>query len=384
MKFAGLVVKSVRRNKRRTTLTVLSVAIAVFLFSSLRAVLDGFSAVSAASSATRVVTLRSTSMIFSMPTSHEQTIRSTPGVEDVTYANWFGGIYKDPKNFFGQFAIDPVSYLRMYPEVILSDEDKRAFIEDRTGCIVGDGLAKKYGFKVGDKIVLQPGIPVYGSQDYEFTVRGIYRPGSSNIDHQSMMFHWKYADERSIVKGQIGWFVARVSNPDQATRVALAIDQQFANSAYETKTDTEQAFTAQFASMLGNLNVLLGSVALAVVITTLFVAGNTMAMSVRERTTEIAVMRTLGFRAGTIFSLVVGEGFLVALAGGVIGALLARVIVNAEALGLSGGFIPAFGVNNLNVVVGLGLSAFIGIAASLIPATMASRLKIVDALRRVA
>jgi putative ABC transport system permease protein len=384
VKFAALVVKSVRRNKRRTTLTVLSVAIAVFLFSSLRAVLDGFHAVSAASSATRVVTLRSTSMIFSMPASHEQTIRSTPGVEDVTYANWFGGIYKDPKNFFGQFAIDPVSYLRMYPEVILSDEDKRAFIEDRTGCIVGDGLAKKYGFKVGDKIVLQPGIPVYGSQDYEFTVRGIYRPGSSNIDHQSMMFHWKYADERSIFKGQIGWFVARVSNPDQATKVAVAIDQQFANSAYETKTDTEQAFTAQFASMLGNLNVLLGSVALAVVITTLFVAGNTMAMSVRERTTEIAVMRTLGFRAGTIFSLVVGEGFLVALAGGVIGALLARGIVNAEFLGLAGGFIPAFGVNNLNVLVGLGLSAFIGIAASVIPATMASRLKIVDALRRVA
>jgi len=384
VKFAGLVVKSVRRNKRRTTLTVLSVAIAVFLFSSLRAVLDGFKAVSAASSSTRVVTLRSTSMIFSMPTSHEQTIRSTPGVEDVTYANWFGGIYKDPKNFFGQFAIDPVSYLRMYPEVILSDEDKRAFIEDRTGCIVGDGLAKKYGFKVGDKIVLQPGIPVYGSQDYEFTVRGIYRPGASNIDHQSMMFHWKYADERSTIKGQIGWFVARVSNPDQATKVALAIDQQFANSAYETKTDTEQAFTAQFASMLGNLNLLLGSVALAVVITTLFVAGNTMAMSVRERTTEIAVMRTLGFRAATIFSLVVGEGFLVALAGGVLGALFARIIVNAEALGLSGGFIPAFGVNNFNVLVGLGLSAFIGIAASLIPATMASRLKIVDALRRVA
>jgi putative ABC transport system permease protein len=384
VKFAGLVVKSVRRNKRRTTLTVLSVAIAVFLFSSLRAVLDGFSAVSAASSATRVVTLRSTSMIFSMPTSHEQTIRSTPGVEDVTYANWFGGIYKDPKNFFGQFAIDPVSYLRMYPEVILSDEDKRAFIEDRTGCIVGDGLAKKYGFKVGDKIVLQPGIPVYGSQDYEFTIRGIYRSGASNVDNQSMMFHWKYADERSTPKGQIGWFVARVSNPDQATKVAIAIDQQFANSAYETKTDTEQAFTAQFASMLGNLNLLLGSVALAVVITTLFVAGNTMAMSVRERTTEIAVMRTLGFRAGTIFSLVVGEGFLVALAGGVIGALLARVIVNAESLGLAGGFIPAFGVNNLNVVVGLGLSAFIGIAASVIPAMMASRLKIVDALRRVA
>jgi putative ABC transport system permease protein len=167
-------------------------------------------------------------------------------------------------------------------------------------------------------------------------------------------------------------------------QVANAIDQKFANSPYETKTDTEQAFSAQFASMLGNLNVLLGSVALAVVLTTLFVAGNTMAMSVRERTTEIAVMRTLGFPAATIFMLVVGEGVLVAVVGGVLGGALARLLVNAEALGLAGGFIPAFGVSNSNVGVGLGLSLVIGLLAAVIPAAMASRMKIVDALRRVA
>src|SRR5205823_2982693 len=159
--FVGLVVKSARRSKRRTALTMLSVALAVFLFSALRAVLDGFDAVAAASSATRVVTIRSTSMIFSMPTSHADTIRSTPGVQDVTWANWFGGIYKDPKNFFGQFAVEPESYLRMYPEILLSDAEKRAFLDDRTGCLVGDGLAKKYGWHLGDRIVLQPGIPVY-------------------------------------------------------------------------------------------------------------------------------------------------------------------------------------------------------------------------------
>jgi putative ABC transport system permease protein len=384
MKFVGLVLKSARRNKRRTTLTTLSVALAVFLFASLRAVLDGFHAVSAASSATRIVTVRSTSMIFSMPTSYEQTIRSTPGVEDVTHANWFGGIYKDPKNFFGQFAVDAESYLRMYPEILLPSEEKRAFLEDRTGCVVGQGLARKYGWKLGDKIVLQPGLPNYGTQDFPFTIRGIYRPGSSAIDNQTMFFHWKYAEERSTPKGQVGWYVTRVAHPDQAAKVAMTIDQQFANSAYETKTDTEQAFSAQFASMLGNLNLLLGSVAFAVVLTTLFVAGNTMAMSVRERTTEIAVMRTLGYRARTIFSLVVGEGFAVAIVGGIIGAALARLIVNAESLGLSGGFIPRFGVSNTNVAVGLGLSALIGLLASVIPATTASRLKIVDALRRVA
>jgi putative ABC transport system permease protein len=384
MKFVGLILKSARRSKRRTALTMISVALAVFLFSALRAVLDGFDAVSAASSSTRLVTIRSTSMIFSMPASHTEIIRNTPDVQDVTWANWFGGIYKDPKNFFGQFAVEPEGYLRMYPEIVLTPEERTAFLEDRTGCIVGDGLAKKYGFKVGDKLTLQVGIPVYGSRDFDFTIRGVYRANGAAVDNQSMMFQWKYADERSVAKGQIGWYVSKIGNPDRATQVASEIDAQFANSPNETKTQTEQAFAASFASMLGNLNVLLGSVALAVVITTLFVAGNTMAMSVRERTTEIAVMRTLGFPAAMIFVLVVGEGLVVSIIGGAAGAALARLIVNGEALGLTGGFIPAFGVNNGNVVVGLGLSALIGLLAAVIPATMASRLKIVDALRRVA
>ena len=384
MKFLNLILKSARRSKRRTALTMISVALAVFLFSALRAVLDGFDAVSAASSATRLVTIRSTSMIFSMPTSHLEAIKSTPDVQDVTYANWFGGIYKDPKNFFGQFAVDPEGYLRMYPEIILSDDDKKGFLEDRTGAIVGDGLAKKYGFKVGDKMTLQVGIPVYGSRDFDFTIRGIYKAGGAAVDNQSMMFHWKYADERSTPQGQIGWVVTKIGSPERATQIASTIDAKFANSPNETKTQTEQAFSASFASMLGNLNLLLGSVALAVVLTTLFVAGNTMAMSVRERTTEIAVMRTLGFPGGTIFILVVGEGLVVSVLGGAIGAVLSRLLVNGEALGLTGGFIPAFGVNNTNLAVGLGLSAVIGLLAAVIPATMASRLKIVDALRRVA
>jgi putative ABC transport system permease protein len=384
MKYLNLVLKSARRSKRRTALTMMSVAIAVFLFAALQAVLDGFDAVAEASSSTRVVTIRSTSLMFYMPTSHGEIIKSTPGVRDVTWASWFGGIYKDPKNFFGQFAVDPESYLRMYPEIILSPDDKRAFLEDRTGCIVGDGLIKRFGWKLGDRIVLTPGIPYYGTQDYTFTIRGVYKAGSSAVDNQSMMFHWKYADERGVVKGQVGWYVAEIADPDQAAHAALEIDQKFANSPYETKTDTEKAFSASFGKMLGNLNLLLGSVALAVVITTLFVAGNTMAMSVRERTTEIAVMRTLGFPAATIFVLVVGEGLVVSILGGAIGAAAARLTINGEFLSMTGGFIPAFGVSNWNVVVGLGLSALIGVLAAVIPAGMASRLKIVDALRQVA
>ena len=383
MKFLGLVLKSAKRSKRRTLLTVMSVAIAVFLFAALRAVLDGFNAGAEAASSTRVVTIRSTSLMFQMPISHLETIKGIPGVQDVTYASWFGGIYKDPKNFFGQFAVDPEGYLRMYPEIQLTPEERKAFLDDRTGCIIGEGLARIYGFKVGDKITLQVGIPLYGQRDYDFTVRAIYRSGGAAVDNQSMMFHWKYADERSMLKGQIGWYVTQIANPDQAPQIMRAIDEKFANSPYETKTDTERAFQTSFVSMFGNLNLLLGSIALAVVITTLFVAANTMAMSVRERTTEIAVMRTLGFPSATIFLLVAGEGLLMATVGGILGIAAARTIVNPRFLN-AGGFIPEIGVNNTNVLVALALSVAIGVLAGLIPATMASRLKIVDALRRVA
>jgi putative ABC transport system permease protein len=384
MKFLLLVLKSARRSRRRTALTALSVAIAVFLFASLRAVLDGFNAGAAGSSSSRIVTIRSTSLIFSMPETHLNRIRNTEGVADVTYANWFGGIYKDPRNFFGQFAVDPESYLRMYPEILLSPEEKQAFLADRTGCIVGDGLAQTYGFKVGDRIVLQVGIPVYGDQDFTFTVRGIYRAGGTAVDNQSMMFHWKYADERALQKGQIGWFAIKIDNPDRAAQISSAIDQQFANTPYETKTDTEAQFMSSFASMFGNLNLLLGSIAAAVVTTTLFVAANTMAMSVRERTTEIAVMRTLGFPSRVIFLLIAGEGLLISIAGGVLGALLAWLIVNGQTLGVSGGFVPVFGVSATNAALGVLISVGIGVVAGLVPAVMASRLKIVDALRRVA
>ena len=225
MKYITLVLKSARRNKRRTILTIMSVTVAVFLFAALRAVLDGFTAATKASSSTRIVTTRSTSLFFAMPSSHTDMIRSTPGVEDVSWANWFGGIYKDPQNFFAQFAIDPESYLRMYPEITVTPEERAAFLQDRSACIVGDGLAKRYGFKVGDKITLQTGIPIYGTRDFDFTVAAVYRSGGAAVDNQSMFFHWKYADERSIQPGQIGWFISKISNPDRATEIAFANKQ---------------------------------------------------------------------------------------------------------------------------------------------------------------
>src|SRR5262245_35786525 len=184
MKFLSLVLKSARRSKRRTVLTIMSVALAVFLFAALRALLDGFNAATEGSSSTRIVTIRSTSLIFSMPSSHINGIRATSGVQDMTYANWFGGIYKDPQNFFAQFAVDAESYLRLYPEIILTPDQKKAFLEDRTGCIVGDGLARRFGWNLGDRIVLQVGIPTYGTQDFDFTIRGIYHAGGTAVDNQ--------------------------------------------------------------------------------------------------------------------------------------------------------------------------------------------------------
>jgi putative ABC transport system permease protein len=383
MKFAGLILKSVRRNLRRTMLTVFSVAIAVFLFAALRAVLDGFHAAAEDSSSTRIVTINRTSLIFPMPSSHADTIRTVPGVREVTWASWFGGIYKDPKNFFAQFGIDAQSYLRMYPEILLTPAEKTAFLEDRTGCLIGGGLAKRFGWTIGDRVVLQVGIPLYGTQDYTFTIRGIYRPGTNAIDNQTMFFQWKYLDERQLRKGQVGWFVVDIANPDQAAAVSGAIDKKFENSIYETKTDTEKNFATSFVSMFGNLDLLLGSIALAVVITTLFVAGNTMAMSVRERTTEIAVMRTLGYPSQIIFFLIAGEGLLMSIVGGILGAVVARLLVNPTTLS-GNAFIPPFSVGAKIVAIGVLLSAVIGVLAGLIPATMAARLKIVDALRRVA
>jgi putative ABC transport system permease protein len=321
--------------------------------------------------------------MFMMPVSHHEGIRSIRGVRDVTWASWFGGVYQDPSNFFAQFAIDPESYLRVYPEILLTPAERQAFLSDRTGAIVGSRLAERFGFKVGDRITLKVGIPLYGREDYTFTIRGIYRAGVQGFDDQTMMFHWRYADERSLLKGQVGWYIAELTDPGRAPAISEEIDRRFANTAFETKTETEKAFQASFVSMMGNLNLLLGGIAVAVIITTLFVAGNTMAMAVRERTTEVAVMRTLGFPSHVIFLLVTGEAVIMALVGGMVGAVLAWSITSSDTFKGLSGLVPPFFVSLENAVLGLALGGLIGLLAGLIPATMAARLKVVDALRRV-
>ena len=384
MKFLSLVFKSARRSKRRTALTVLSVAIAVFLFASLRAVIDGFNAGAEASSSTRIVTQRSTSLFFAMPISHAEAIKEHPR----RAGRHLGELVRRRLQGSAEFLR---AIRHRAGELSPHVSGNRAHARGEAG-------VPRRPHRLHRRRRAGPELRVQGRRQDHAAGRHpeLRHAGTSTspsapstgraartVDTQSMFFHWKYADERSDQKGLAGWYIAQIANPDQAAQVSGAIDQKFANSPFETKTDTEKAFQATFVSMFGNINLLLGSIALAVVITTLFVAGNTMAMSVRERTMEIAVMRTLGFQSATIFLLIAGEGLLMALGGGLLGALLARLLVNPGFFP-SGGFIPEITVNNTNMAIGVGLSAVIGIVAGLIPATMASRLKIVDALRRVA
>jgi putative ABC transport system permease protein len=216
-----LVLRNAFRHKLRTTLTIVGIVVAITAFGMLRTIVDAWYAGANASSSARLVTRNAVSLVFPLPLTYAAKLRQVPGVASVTWANWFGGVYKDPQNFFAQYAIEQESYLRMYPEILLASEEKRAFLDDRTGCIVGEGLARNYGFKIGDKITLQVGIPTYGTRDFDFTVRGIYKSGGAAVDNLSMFFHWKYADERSVEKGLAGWYIAQISNPDQAAQIWL-------------------------------------------------------------------------------------------------------------------------------------------------------------------
>jgi len=373
MKFVSLVWKNVWRRKMRTIFTLLSIFVAFLLFGILMTIRMAFTFGVEIAGLDRLVLIHKVSLIMPLPVSYQSRLQGVPGVERATHQTWFGGVYQDPSNFFAQMAVEPESFLAIYPEFKVPPEQIKAWLGDRQGALVGRDLAARFGWKIGDRIPIQATIwqPKQG-QTWEFNVAGIY-DGEAGIDKTQFFFRYDYLDEnRSGGAGLVGWYVVKIDDPDKSSAVSSAIDQQFANTPFETKTTTEQQFAASFASMFGNLNLLIGSIALAVVITTLFVAANTMAMSVRERTTEIAVMRTLGFPSQTIFLFIAGEAVIIALLGGLVGAGLARLIVNGETLGMVGGFIPNFGVNTANAALGLGISAFIGVVAGIIPATMAT------------
>ncbi len=379
MKFARLIWVNLRRNLRRSILTVLSVAIALFLFATLRTVVTTLQSASEVGSEARLITRSAMGITFPLPEAYAQRLATFDGVQSVSWANWFGGIYIDTKNWFAQFAVDAESYFAMYPEVRVPPDQFDAFMQERTAAIAGVGLMERFGWRLGQTITLQgtifPG-------DWEFTIRGVYTPDDPSFGDESFFFHYDYLLERTNRGITPGWFIVALDNPLSAAEVSNRIDLAYENSSAPTKTETEKAFNAGFVTMWGNVSFLVRAIGTAVFFAILLVAANTMMMAARERVNEYAVMKTLGFGNGLLSALVLAEAAVITLIGGTMGVFGARL-----AFGPSNPvntFLPGFLVEWSTVGYGLAIAILLGLVSGLIPAWQAGRLSVIDALRRVA
>jgi len=379
MKYRHLILANLLRRKIRTCLTAGSFAAALFLFGILAVVRGAFHQGVEVAGADRLVVLNKVSIIQPLPLSYRDRLLRIPGVAQVTFANWFGGVYQDERNFFPQFAIDRHAYRQVYPEFLVPDDQWQAFLADREGAIVGEALAERFKWKLGDRIPIQGAI---FPGTWEFNIRGIYRGKRREDDTTQFWFRWDYLDERKpFQKGFVGWYVVRIANPDDAVRVVRAIDQEFANSPWETKSDTEKAFAASWVKQMGNIQFLILTIGGVVFFTLLLVTGNTMAIAVRERVRELAVLKAVGFSHRFVLILVLAETVVVAAVGGGIGLALAKLFT------LRGdptrGLLPFFYLPPDVIVLGFALALTVGLVSGLLPAVSAMRLRVVDALRRV-
>lgn len=381
MKYFGLLWAGLFRKRARTILTMASLLVAFLLFGLLQAVQSAFVAGVDVSNAGRLITNGRYSIIDLLPISHAQRIAATPGVEAVTHATWFGGQYQDPANFFPKFPVEPEAYLDLYPEIMLSAAQREAFINTRTGVVVAKGLADRFQWSIGDRIPIIADI--WQGKDgntWQFDLVGIYElPEDSNLG-DSMLINYSYFDEnRAGAQGQVGWFISRMSDPNQAGEVAAAIDQQFLNSNNETKSATEQEFFLSFAKQIGNIGLIVTAILGAVFFTIVLVTGNTMSQAVRERIPELAVLKTLGFSNQKVLALVLSESVLLSLIGGGLGLLLAFVLVPGVAQAMRG-FLPGMAFTPGALGLGVVVAVVLGVVVGLFPALKAMRLSIVDAL----
>jgi putative ABC transport system permease protein len=379
MKFLHLVLANLGRHKRRTFLTIASVALALFLFASLQTVVTTLQRASQFGSARRLVMTNASGFILPLPLSYANRISAAQGISNVTWANWFGGKYGDNKTFFAQFAVDPESYLEMYPEMVIPEDQKQAFLRERSAALIGVRLLDKFGWRVGQNITLQgtifPG-------DWTFTIRGVYTPSDPVLNDDMMLFHHEYFEERIGRPGIAGWYVIEIDDANNAAGAAKTLDDQFRNSSAPTKTGTEQAFNASFATMWGNVSLLMGTIGLAVVFAILLVTANAMMMSARERTGEVAVLKTIGFSDGTLFRLVMIEAGVIALTGALLGLGGAKLLYKLSNFN-AGGFLPGFDVTPRTLLVGTAIAVLLMLASGLVPALQAARMPVVQALRRV-
>ncbi len=379
-----ILIRNAFRHKLRTSLTICGMAIAILSFGLLRTVVDAWYIGVEASSATRLVTRNSISLVFKLPISYRETIRRVNGVEDVSYGNWFGGYHIDQKDFFANFAVEPTSYLKLYPEYVIPDDQRVEFISDRKGCMVGKKLADRFGWRVGDIITLT-GTIFPGKWD--FILCGIYKGREKNIDETLFFFHWNYLNE-SIKKSQptsadhVGFYIIGIESPHIAAETSAAIDNSFKNSLAETLTETEKAFQMGFVAMSEAIIKAIQLISLVVIIIILAVVANTMGMSVRERIGEYAVFKTLGFRAWQITFIIIGESIVITLLGGLTGILLTF----PAAIGFSmavGKFFPVFNITLETIYLDLAVSITVGLAAGLFPAYRAVTVQIAEGLRRI-
>jgi putative ABC transport system permease protein len=392
MKHLPYILKHLRRNWIRTGSTVLGMAVCIFLFCTLQTVLAAIEYSLQSASASRLWTRHAVSLVFTLPLTYEPRIATVPGVVRTANATWFGGVYQKPENFFANFAVDMEDYLHIYPELEVPPDQTQALMADRRGILIGRGLSEKYGWTIGDSFQMESTIPPYRvGRPFEFVVRAIYdadlvrHPGT---DMNQAFFHYEYLYEsarNSYV--QAGTYVVEIDDPARAGEIGSAIDALFENSDAQTKTETEGAFVAGFIALAGNLTLLLNAIGLAVTFTILLVTANTMSMAVRERRTEIAVLKTLGYPGGLVLALVMGEALILGLLGGTLGILLGsmtiKALVGAPMIGaLLAGF-PTVGLTTAVAAEAMGIALLLGLLAGLVPATIAYRSRITETLRTV-
>jgi putative ABC transport system permease protein len=382
MKFSRIVLANLFRKKIRLLLTIGSFAVALFLFAFLAVVRDAFGRGADVAGADRLVIINRTSIINPLPLSYRDKILRIPGVKVITHNNWFGGIYQEEKNFFPQFVIDPENQRQVFPELIVPDDEWANFLKDRQGAIVGARTAERFHWKIGDRIPIKA--TIFAAGTWEFDLVGIYHGKRPQDDETQFWFQWDYFEEKvsERYKGNVGWYVLRLDSPDDAVRVAQAIDSEFANSPYETKTETESQFAAGWVKQFGNIRFLIVSIGVVVFFTLLLVTGNTMAISVRERTGELAVFKAIGYSDRKVMMFVLLESLVIALIGGISGLLLAVVAVPEISKALNG-LVPSLILQPSILGAGLFVALFVGLISGLLPGIGAMRLRIVNALRRV-
>jgi putative ABC transport system permease protein len=380
VKFFPLLFANLLRRKVRTILTVGSFAVALFLFCLLITIRASLNAGVEVAGADRMLVINKVSLIQPLPIAYRDRVQRAAGVKEVSFANWFGGVYQDEKNFFAQFAIDHETWRALYPEFLVPDDQWQAFLADKQGAVIGKATADRYGFKVGDRVPLKGAI--YPG-DWQFNVRGIYTGKRPQDDLTQFWFRYDYLKEQAPPWAQnvVGWYIVRTAPGADAVQVGRAIDEGFANSAWETRTQSEAAFMASFVEQMGNIGFLMGAIGSVVFFTLLLVTGNTMAISVRERTGELAVLKTVGFGDVSVLVLVMAESLLLAFIGGGLGIGLAKAFTLAG--DPTNGMLVSFYLPPWGIATGAALALGVGLLAGVLPAVAAMRLQVVEALRRL-